>query len=94
MDCVLWKKQHSEDFHLLLYGSNLNTLFNEEFGLASRRYFSQLSGALEDWISFLILPCGFCVICGLGRQFYLFLDSCSRGEEEPLSLRGKFRYCT
>lgn len=35
--------------------------------LQAEDIFSQLNGALEDWISFLTLPCGFYVICGIGR---------------------------
>lgn len=63
---------HSEeDSHSMLRGSRW---FNEDFGLASSgRYVLpvKLTGALEDWVSFLTLRCDFCVICGISRQFDL-----------------------
>lgn len=94
MDCVLWRNQVCIVKTLICYSMAAGGLMKSLVLQAGGDIFSRLSGALEDWISFLTLPCGFCVICGIGRQFYLLLDSCSQGRRRTLFLRGKFRYCT
>lgn len=83
---LLWRNQVFIGSHLLLQDSRC--LMKGLVLQAGEDIFSHLSGALEDWISFLTLSNGFYVICGIGRQFYLLLDSCSQGRRRTLFLRG------